>query len=55
MYSRKECRDEIFKEITRTEKKSEDLVKMIELQNSKIGEVRENIIKIITLLERKEK
>lgn len=48
---RKDCRESIYKDITRIERRFDDFIKVTEIQNTKIGEVRENVIKILTLLE----
>lgn len=48
---RKECRESIYKDVNRVEKRFDDFLRVIETQNTKIGEVRENVIKILTLLE----
>lgn len=51
---RRECRESVYKDINRVERRFDDFLRVIEIQNAKIGEVRENVIKILTLLERKE-
>ena len=51
---RKEFKEEVYKDINRVERRFDDFLRVIEIQNTKIGEVRENVIKILTLLERKE-
>ena len=48
---RKDCRENIYKDINRIERRFDDFIKVTETQNTKIGEVRENVIKILTLLE----
>lgn len=48
---RRECKESIYKDINRIERRFDDFMKITEIQNTKIGEVRENVIKILTLLE----
>ena len=50
---RKECRESIYKDVSRVERRFDDFLRVIEVQNTKIAEVRENVIKILTLLESK--
>lgn len=50
---RVEFREEVYKDINRIERRFDDFLRVIELQNTKIAEVRENVIKILTLLESK--
>ena len=46
-----DCRTEIYKDLSRVERRFEEFQRTMEQQNVKISEVRENVIKIITLLE----
>lgn len=50
---RRALKDEVYKDINRVERRFDDFLRVIETQNTKIGEVRENVIKILTLLESK--
>ena len=50
---RRSCKESVYKDLNRIERRFEELYKISEIQNTKIGEVRENVIKILTLLENK--
>jgi hypothetical protein len=55
LQERTNCRTEIYKDINRVEKRFDDFLRVVEAQNGKIGDVREHVVKILTLLEEKEK
>lgn len=48
-----EFKEEVYKDINRIETRFNDFLKVIESQNTKIAEVRENVIKMLTILETK--
>lgn len=50
---RRQFQEAIYKDVNRVERRFDDFLRVIETQNTKIGEVRENVIKILTLLESK--
>jgi hypothetical protein len=55
LQERSSCRAEIYKDMNRVEKRFDDFLRVVEAQNTKIGDVREHVVKILTLLEEKEK
>ena len=49
--NRAECRTEIYRDITRIDKKTEDFFRAVEEQNKRINGIDLNVAKILTILE----